>query len=228
MNNDKIPRKIRSFVRREGRMTPKQERALAQFWPRFGIDYRAAVIDFESQFARSAELVLEIGFGMGDSLLEMASKHPAVNYLGIEVHRPGVGSLLAELAAQDLKNVRVMAHDAVEVLSHCIADQTLDRVHIYFPDPWPKKRHHKRRLIQNEFINLVVQKLKTGGYLHLATDWENYAEHMLAVCNECHALENQAAIGMKSIQALRPATKFEVRGIKLGHAVWDYLFRKLG
>lgn len=221
-------RQIRSYVLREGRMTSRQKRALAELWSKFGIECREQLLDFEKIFARKAPLVLEIGFGMGQSLLQMARQHPQHNYVGIEVHAPGVGALLADLHEEGIENIRVIQQDAVEVLEHCIADNSLDKVQIYFPDPWPKKRHHKRRLIQPEFVALLIQKLKSNGTIHLATDWQNYAEHMLEVLSAAKFLENIA--GEKQFMEnknLRPITKFEKRGERLGHDVWDLLFRKI-
>lgn len=220
-------RPIRSFVRREGRMTNAQRTALETLWPQYGLAPDTA-LNADAAFGRHAALILEIGFGMGDSLAEMALADPASNYIGIEVHRPGVGNLLQKLVANEIKNIRVYCADAVEVLQHCIVDNSLDAVHIFFPDPWHKKRHHKRRLIQPAFVQQLRQKLKPGGRLHLATDWENYAEHMSGVM--CHAEGFRSggdARGVVERPDARPLTKFEKRGERLGHGVWDLIFIKI-
>jgi len=176
-------RRIRSFVRREGRMTPAQQRALDELWPRYGVDVAAELLDLDSLFDRKAPRVLEIGFGNGDALLTMARNNPQNDYLGIEVHRPGVGRLLRRLEEEDIRNVRVICADAVDVLEHNIPEDSLAAVHLFFPDPWPKKKHHKRRIMQPSFASLVASKLAASGMLHIATDWEDYAEHMMAVLN---------------------------------------------
>src|SRR3989304_3879032 len=181
-------RSIRSFVRRESRITPAQTRALKQLWPRYGIVEGATALDLSTVFGRSAPVILEIGFGNGEALAATAAAHPENNYLGIEVHRPGAGSLLRRLEAQDLHNVRVMLSDATEILAQRIADASLSAVHLFFPDPWPKKRHHKRRLVQPDFAALVARKLEPGGYFHLATDWPEYAEHMTLVLSQAAGL----------------------------------------
>ncbi len=218
---------IRSFVKREGRTTAKQLRAMQMLWPKYGVSFDGKPLDLKLLFDRSAPYILEIGFGMGQSLLEMALAHPENNYLGIEVHGPGVGSLLAEIEAHQLSNLRLMQHDAVDILKQSITDGSLSKIQIFFPDPWHKKRHHKRRLIQPEFIRLLVQKLKPGGQLHLATDWENYAEQMMQVCSANADLINHAEEGgFIENKNLRPETKFERRGLRLGHGVWDLLFVK--
>lgn len=218
-------RPIRSFVLRQGRMSNAQTRALETLLPRWGIPYREALLDLDAAFGRSAPKIIEIGFGMGDSTAAIAAAHPQNDYLGIEVHGPGVGSLLNQIEALGLTNLRVIQHDAVEVLKHMIAPASLDGVHIFFPDPWHKKKHHKRRLIQPELVALLCNKLKPGGYLHAATDWQEYAEHILAVLTAEPALANTAA-GYAPKPDYRPLTKFEQRGIKLGHGVWDIVFRK--
>lgn len=221
-------RRIRSFVRREGRMTQAQRHALTVLWQQFGVETQAP-LDTMALFGRHAPLVLEIGFGDGESLAAMASAEPAVNYLGLEVHRPGIGHLLLRAEALALTNLRVMCADAVEVLERQILDGGLDRVQIFFPDPWPKTRHHKRRLIQPPFIALLVQKLKAGGRLHIATDCEDYAHSILGLLNATPALMNQAAgNGFAPRPAGRPATKFEQRGWRLGHRSWDLLFMRRG
>lgn len=211
-------------MRREGRITDSQRRALAELWPRYGVE-AAGLLDLDALFGRKAQRHIEIGFGMGEALLAMAETHPEHDYLGIEVFRPGVGSLLARLAERDLHNARVCCADAVEVLQHCIPDASLSAVYIFFPDPWPKKRHHKRRLIQPAFVAMLAEKLETGGRLFLATDWEDYARQMLRVLSESRAFINLA--GHESFAErplLRPPTKFEKRGQALGHGVWDLAF----
>ena len=220
-------RKVRSFVLREGRLTKGQERALEVLWPRFGIDYRAEVTDPAQLFGRDAPLVLEIGYGMGASLLAMAQAEPEKNFLGIEVHTPGVGALLMGIEEKSVTNIRTLHHDAVEVLENMLPDASIDRVQLYFPDPWHKKRHHKRRIVQPAFVALLVRKLKPGGQLHFATDWQNYAEWMLEVLQAEPALTNLSTTGDYVEQpAWRPHTKFEARGERLGHGVWDLLFRR--
>ena len=220
-------RPIRSYVLRAGRMTEAQQRGYDEGWGRFGIDYDARMLDVDACFGRSGRRVLEIGFGMGQSLVEMAAADPAANCIGVEVHRPGVGKLLHGMAEQGLDNIRVYCHDAVEVLENCIPPGSLDTVQIFFPDPWHKKRHHKRRLIQPPFVELLCSRLRPGGVLHLATDWENYAEQMLEVLDASAALENLAGPGQYSPRPdYRPLTKFERRGERLGHGVWDLLYAR--
>lgn len=220
-------RRIKSFVLRAGRMTEAQQRGFDEGWPLWGIDYTPELLDFDTLFGEAGERVLEIGFGMGQSLVDMAAARPATQYLGVEVHRPGVGRLLHGALERDLSNIRVMCHDAVEVLENCIAPGSLQRVQIFFPDPWHKKRHNKRRLIQPEFTELLVSRLSPGGVLHLATDWEPYGEHMLEVLNACSSLENCASDGGYVPRPQeRPLTKFELRGQRLGHGVWDLLYRR--
>jgi len=224
---DKIKRTIRSFVRREGRMTSSQKQALENLWPRFGIEPENGVIDFEILFGRNAPVVFEIGFGMGDSMANMALLYPEKNYLGIDVHRPGVGNLLKKIEENNITNIRIMCSDAVEVLKNNIAAESLDAVYLFFPDPWPKKKHHKRRIVQPAFVQLIRSKLKNGGVFHLATDWENYAEHMVEVMQSAEGFENKGnESGFIERPDYRPLTKFENRGIKLGHGVWDILFEK--
>ena len=207
-------------------MSNAQTRALETLLPRWGIPYQETLLDLDAVFGRSAPKILEIGFGMGDSTATIAAAHPQNDYLGIEVHGPGVGSLLNQIEALGLSNLRVIQHDAVEVLKHMIAPASLDGVHIFFPDPWHKKKHHKRRLIQPEFVALLTEKLKPGGYLHAATDWKEYAEHILAVLAAEPKLVN-SAVDFAPKPDYRPLTKFEQRGIKLGHGVWDIVFRKI-
>jgi tRNA (guanine-N7-)-methyltransferase len=220
-------RAIRSFVLRQGRQTEAQKRAFTEHWPAFGLDYRGEPRAFDEAFGRPGPLVVEIGFGNGEQLLFAAEHEPDRNFIGIEVHGPGVGRLLNGLAAGNFANVRVYQHDAVEVLRQEIADAALDEVRIYFPDPWHKKRHHKRRLIQPEFVALLCDKLKSGGRLHLATDWQNYAEQMREVCAAeprlLPAVGDDAGIERPQ---WRRQTHFESRGLKLGHGVWDLLYRK--
>ena len=218
---------MRSFVLRGGRMTDAQRRGFEQGWQRWGVDYDGQAVDLDQLFGAPGERVLEIGFGMGHSLLAMAAAAPTTQFLGVEVHRPGVGKLLAGIDAQGLNNLRVFCHDAVEVLADCLAPGSLARVQIFFPDPWHKKRHHKRRLIQPEFAQLVASRLRRGGVLHLATDWQPYAQHMLEVLDACPLLENCAGAGAYSPRpAERPRTKFETRGERLGHGVRDLLYRR--
>lgn len=218
-------RKIRSFVRREGRITPSQQRALHELWPRYGVDVEDSVLDLVSLFGRRAPVILEIGFGNGRSLAEIASTNQQQDYIGIDVHRPGVGSLLLQLQESGTNNVRVICNDAVQVLQKNIADKSLDAVLLFFPDPWPKKRHHKRRIVQPDFIELVRTRLKVNGQLHMATDWQDYAEHMLAVMSANPGFVNMAPDKSYAERPdCRPMTKFEQRGRKLGHGVWDLIF----
>lgn len=220
-------RGIQSFVLRSGRMTQAQHKAIDSYWSQWGVDLEAGLIDVDQVFGRRAPLVLEIGFGMGASLCQMAKAAPEHDFIGIEVHRPGVGKLLQLMSEHNVDNIRVFCADAIQVLNHCIADNSLDRVQIYFPDPWHKKRHHKRRLIQAEFVELLVRKLKPGAILHLATDWENYAEQMMEVLTAADELHNQCGEHCFAERPdYRPETKFERRGKGLGHGVWDLLFEK--
>ena len=220
-------RRIRSYVLRAGRMTESQQRALEENWPRWGLEYGDGVLDFDAAFGRDGPRVLEVGFGMGRSLLEMAEAAPATNFIGVEVHKPGVGRLLHAIEEHGVQNIRIYRHDAVEVLRDCIPDDSLDAVHIYFPDPWHKKRHHKRRLIQPPFVALVRGKLKPGGVLHLATDWKDYAEQMMEVLSAAEGLSNTIGQGQFAPRpAHRPLTKFEQRGERLGHGVWDLVFSR--
>ena len=218
-------RHIRSFVLRQGRTSPAQQRAIATLMPRFGIPYAARQFDLDQAFDRTAPKILEIGFGMGDSTATIALAHPEIDYLALEVHTPGVGNLLKLIETEQLNNIRIMQHDAVEVLRDMIADNTLDGVHIFFPDPWHKARHNKRRLIQAPFIAQLVQKIKPGGYIHVATDWQDYAEQVLRVLSGEPLLENTAA-DYAPRPDYRPLTKFEQRGLRLGHGVWDLVFRR--
>lgn len=221
-------RRIQSFVRREGRLTPGQQKALQEQWPLWGIEADGRSIDFPTLFARDAPVVLEIGFGNGETLLHMAPMFPQWNFLGIEVHRPGVGHLLKRIAEQGLTNVRVMQEDAVEILKTQVADNSLDKVLLFFPDPWHKKKHHKRRIVQPEFVQLLRQKLKPGGQFHMATDWQQYAEYMLEVMEAAEGFNNLATEGQYSHKPdYRPVTKFERRGQRLGHGVWDLIYQKI-
>jgi tRNA (guanine-N7-)-methyltransferase len=219
-------RRIRSFVRREGRLTPAQSAAIATGWPQWGIDFLPEIQDWDARFGRQAPRFLEIGFGMGGATSEIARHHPQNDYLAIEVHRPGVGNLLKLIEMEGLTNLRLMTHDAVDVVNQMIAIDSLDGVMIFFPDPWHKARHHKRRLIQPEFVRMLVSRLKPGGTIHCATDWENYAEQMLEVLSADPQLENTAATYAER-PAYRPMTKFEARGLRLGHGVWDLVFRRI-
>lgn len=226
--SEKKHRRIRSFVLRTGRMTPGQQQAYEKHWRTWGLTLEAGQLDAETVFQRQAPLVLEIGFGMGASLVEMAEAAPDCDFIGIEVHVPGVGKLLHSVEQQQLSNIRVYCDDAVEVLERCIADNSLERIQIYFPDPWHKKKHHKRRLIQPEFVQNLRQKLKPGGVLHLATDWEHYAEHMMEVMTAAEGFSNRAdPYCFAERPDYRPVTKFEKRGERLGHGVWDILFEKM-
>lgn len=218
-------RAIRSFVARAGRMTIAQERAWRELWPRYGIDDGDLPLDFSALFGRTAPVTLEIGFGNGESLVSLAADHPGEDFVGIEVHRPGVGHLLLRADALGLANLRVLCRDAVEVLERRISDASLDTVLLYFPDPWPKKRHHKRRIVQPAFVELVARKLRPGGRFRLATDWQHYAEQMLAVAGGCGSLANEFD-GYCPRPDSRPLTRFEGRGQRLGHDVWDLCFRK--
>ncbi|WP_283742904.1 tRNA (guanosine(46)-N7)-methyltransferase TrmB [Sideroxydans sp. CL21] len=218
-------RHIRSYVLRQGRVSVAQQRAIDNLQPRYGIPYVARPLDLVQTFRRTAPVILEIGFGMGDSTATIAQAHPENDYLALEVHTPGVGNLLKLIDAGQLRNIRIMQHDAVEVLRDMIGDDTLDGVHIFFPDPWHKARHNKRRLIQSPFIAQLVRKLKPGGYIHVATDWQDYAEQVLAVLSAEPLLQNTAS-DYAPRPSYRPLTKFELRGLKLGHGVWDLVFRK--
>jgi tRNA (guanine-N7-)-methyltransferase len=218
-------RGIRSFVLRAGRMGSGQQRALETLGPRFVLPFRAAPLDWRQAFGRTAPAIVEIGFGMGDATAQIAAARPGDDFLGIEVHTPGVGALLQRVEERGLANVRIVQHDAVEVLREMIPPGTLAGIHVYFPDPWHKKRHHKRRLIQPEFARLLATRLAPGGYLHCATDWEPYAQQMLEVLAAEPAFANTAA-GYAPRPEWRPLTKFENRGLKLGHGVWDLVFTR--
>ncbi len=218
-------RHVRSYVLRQGRITRAQQHAYDALYPLYGIPYAAAPLDARALFGRSAPLVLEIGSGMGETSAAIAKAHPDTDYLAVEVHAPGVGSLLRLIEAERLANLRIVRHDAIEVLEHMIADGALAGIHLFFPDPWPKKRHHKRRILQAGFAALAARKLAPGGILHTATDWQDYADQMLAVLSAEPLLENTAA-GFAPRPGYRPLTKFERRGLGLGHAVRDLVFRR--
>jgi tRNA (guanine-N7-)-methyltransferase len=222
---DSPHRPVRSFVLRQGRLTEAQRRAREEWLPRLGVPYAAQPLDLDRLFGRAAPKVLEIGSGMGETTARIAAAHPDRDYLAVEVHTPGVGSLLAQIAAAGLTNVRVIQHDAVEVVEHMIAPASLEAVHVFFPDPWPKKRHHKRRLLQPPFIALLSDRLRAGGTMHVATDWEDYALQILELLSAEPRLANTAN-GFASRPEDRPLTKFERRGLKLGHGVWDIVFRR--
>ena len=217
---------IRSFVLRQGRISNAQRRACDVLLPKYGIPFKPDLIDLNHIFDRSAPKILEIGFGMGESTATIAQSHPENDYLAIEVHTPGVGSLLHQIETLELTNLRIIQHDAIEVLQHMLDTGCLDGVHIFFPDPWPKAKHHKRRLIQPAFITNLCKHLKQGGTLHTATDWEDYAEQMLQVMRNEQQLVNTAT-NYSFRPDYRPLTKFEQRGLKLGHSVWDLIFRKI-
>lgn len=220
-------RRIRSYVLRQGRVTQAQKRAFTDHWPLYGVEYTAQLKNFDTIFSRQAELVLEIGFGNGEQMQFAASNQANRNFIGVEVHGPGVGRLLNGLAEDKSSNVRVYQHDAVEVLKNEIPDAALSEVRIYFPDPWHKKKHNKRRLIQCDFVQLLCQKMKPGALLHLATDWENYAEHIWDICDIEPQLENKNGTrGFAPRPEWRRQTHFETRGLKLGHGVWDLLYTK--
>ncbi|MBI2311816.1 MAG: tRNA (guanosine(46)-N7)-methyltransferase TrmB [Betaproteobacteria bacterium] len=218
-------RPIRSYVLRQGRVSSAQKRAYDALLPRYGIPFSDHPLDLQALFGRNAPKILEIGFGMGETTARIAAENPANDYLGIEVHTPGVGALLKRIEERDLTNLRVIQHDAVAVLSRMIVPVSLDAVHIFFPDPWPKKRHHKRRLMQPAFVALLADRLKPGGHLHVATDWQDYARHILAVLSAEPRLRNTAR-DFSPRPGYRPRTKFETRGLRLGHGVWDLVFKR--
>ena len=222
---DEQRRAIRSFVLRQGRLSDAQRRAVDELLPRFGIPFQRVPLDVDQLFGRTAPKILEIGFGMGETTATIAQSHPECDYIGIEVHTPGVGALLRQIATLGLTNIRIVQHDAVEVLDCMIAPESLDGVHIFFPDPWPKKRHHKRRLVQPGFLAALAARMKPGAYLHVATDWEDYALQMLEVLSAERVLANTVE-EFAERPAARPETKFESRGLRLGHKVWELVFRK--
>ncbi len=212
---------------RSGRMTESQARALADLWPDFGIEFTSELLDFEQLFGSTAPVILEIGFGDGESLAQQAANEPDCNFLGIEVHPPGIGHLLITIRQLELKNIRISRNDAIDVLREQIPNNSLAGINLFFPDPWPKKRHHKRRIVQPEFASLIVGKLAAESFLHIATDWQPYAEHMLEVLDACEDLENESGRGCFSERLdSRTLTKFEARGLRLGHDVWELRYRK--
>jgi tRNA (guanine-N7-)-methyltransferase len=216
-------RTIRSFVRRTGRITPSQEKALHELWPSYGFEFTEAPLDLQALFGRQAKVVLEIGFGNGESLVQQAVLKPEQNYIGIEVHEPGVGHCLLKASDAGIVNLRLVAYDAIDVLTRQIPANSLSRLNLYFPDPWPKKRHHKRRIVQPEFLNLVADRLAPGGTLHIATDWSDYADHidlMIAQSDRFDICERREHGGDRPFD--RPRTKFERRGLKKGHRIWDW------
>lgn len=227
---EKPHRPIRSFVLRQGRLTAGQQRAFDNLWPRFGIDYDARPFDFSVLFGNDRPVFLEIGFGNGESLASMAEAHPEHNYLGIEVHGPGVGHLLIRIETLGLENIRILRHDAIEVLQHCIPTGSLQGLFLFFPDPWHKKRHHKRRILNPAFVTELGRVIRPGGFFHAATDWEDYALQMMSVLSAADALfENSAGSGQYTPRPdYRPLTKFEQRGHRLGHGVWDLIFTRRG
>ena len=226
--NGRPLRRIRSFVRRQGRLTKGQQLALDNFWPEMGVEYQPQPLDLAQLFGREAPVVLEIGFGMGASLVTMAQNNPQQNFLGLEVHAPGVGACLASAKEANVDNLRVMCHDAVEVLENMIPDNSLRMVQLFFPDPWHKARHNKRRIVQVPFAELVMRKLKLGGVFHMATDWEDYAKHMLEVMSSIDGYKNQSeSHDYVPRPETRPLTKFEQRGHRLGHGVWDLMFERV-
>ena len=221
-------RTIRSFVRRAGRLTPPQQRALEELWPTYGVDFRPDGLDLDELFGRNAPRTLEIGFGNGETLVQQALSDPSSDFIGIEVHEPGVGHCLLTTQKAGITNLRLIAHDAIEVLQLQIAASSLQRINLYFPDPWPKKRHHKRRIVQAAFLNLCADRLLSGGSLHIATDWANYAEHIddeLAASDRFFCAERREHDGENPLD--RPGTKFERRGLRHGHRIWDWRFQRV-
>lgn len=228
-NIDENKRRIKSFVLRQGRMSQSQQRAMDNNWPKFGLEVENGLLDLDQLFGQeNAPTIIEIGFGMGTSLAEMAEANPEQNYIGIEVHRPGVGALLKLVEEKGLTNVRVFNHDAIEVLEKCIPKESLTAVYLFFPDPWHKKRHNKRRIVQPEFAKTIASHLKLGGHFHMATDWEDYSEHMMEVMSAAPDFNNtQTGTEFTPRPDYRPLTKFEARGHRLGHGVWDLIFEKV-
>lgn len=225
MNNDRASGRIRSYVLRQGRLTSGQAYALENYWSKYGLDHQSGQLDLDKEFKRRAPRTIDIGVGMGDTSLQMAACFPENDYLAIDVHQPGIGSLLRQIEEDKLSNIRVMCNDVIEILSGQIPDNSFDQAFIFFPDPWPKKRHHKRRLINNSFLNLLVAKLKTNACIHIATDWQELAEHMMSVCDSHPSLNNMAGPGYFSPRPLwRPLTKFEKRGTNLNHRVFDLTY----
>lgn len=228
-NHDPKPlRKVRSFVKRTGRLSESQREALETLWPKWGLEAQASSYDWQAVFGRQAEVVLDIGFGMGHSLLALAESHPHQNFVGIEVHESGVANVLKGIEEKQLSNIRLFQGDAVDLLQQCFADHCLAKVLLFFPDPWHKKRHHKRRLVQQDFIALLEQKLIDQGVFHVATDWQAYAQHVLEMMAECPGFVNQVPSGgYNQRPPQRPLTKYEQRGLKLGHQIWDLIFQKV-
>lgn len=228
-SNKDVPfmRRIRSFVLREGRLTTGQEKALNELFPVWGIEFEDKVLDLKEVFGNDNPVTVEIGFGMGQSLAQMAKDDPNRNFLGIEVHTPGVGALLSLIKENNLTNIRIIRHDAVEILEKMLQNESIDRLQLFFPDPWHKARHHKRRIVNDEFIKLVVTKLKIRGIIHMATDWEDYSEQMLQVLSNFKELKNLSKDGFLEVRPQeRPLTKFEARGLRLGHVIRDIKFQK--
>ena len=227
-NENPAPRRaIKSFVLRQGRLTNAQQNALENHWQDYGIDFSEQLLDYPALFGNDHEIIVEIGFGDGDSLLQQAINQPQYNFIGIEVHGPGVGHLIHNANAQNIHNIKVIRHDAIDVLTQQIADDSIQQLQLFFPDPWHKKRHHKRRIIKQSFIELIQKKIRTGGFFHMATDWQHYAEHMLAEMDQAGAFRNIAGTGNYSEnKGTRCETKFERRGIRLGHGVWDLIYQK--
>ncbi len=222
------PRSIRSFVRRSGRITASQQNALQDLWPQFGLEFAAAELDLQDLFQRDANTCLEIGFGNGDTLVQQAQENPQQNYIGVEVHEPGVGHCLNAARKADITNLRLIVHDAIDVLQRQMAVDSLNRINLYFPDPWPKKRHHKRRIVQPCFLELCADRLRSGGALHIATDWANYAEHIDAVLGASARFKVSERREHNGDQPLdRPRTKFERRGLRKGHRIWDWRFERI-
>lgn len=226
-SNTAFKRTIKSFIRRRGRQTDAQTSALEQYWPQYGLKIEQGPLDLKTLFPTANKYALEIGFGMGSSFITMAEHEPDMGFIGIEVHEPGVGNVLAHAAQHHLQNIRVYSEDAVEVLKQCIPDNSLDRFQLFFPDPWPKKRHHKRRLVQSDFMQLLLKKLKSGAIIMMATDWKNYAEQMMEVLSAQPELENTFGVQQFAPdRGNRPETKFERRGIELGHEIFDLIFKR--
>lgn len=228
LDDKRFIRRIRSFVKREGRLTTGQQRAIEEFFPRYGIVFQESPLNFAESFQRVAPCILEIGFGDGSSLVEMAAQNPLQNYIGIEVHRPGVGNILLQIEKRELNNIRVIHYDAVDVLNKMITNNSLHAVYLFFADPWHKTRHRKRRLVQSEFVQLLRNKLKVDGVFHMATDWQDYAKHMMRVMSNAEGFANTSGINNYIDRPdYRPLTKFEQRGKRLGHGVWDLIFKKV-
>lgn len=215
-------KRIRSFVRRAGRITSAQQHALKEYWPQYGIDYEPSLLNLDQVFGRCANRILEIGFGNGELLVATAAENPQTDFIGVEVHEPGIGHCMLRLFEQSLTNVRLIRHDAIDVLEKQIPDGALHGINLFFPDPWPKKRHHKRRIVQPDFVMLLSRKIEPGGFFHPATDWANYAEHIGATVSA-----NPAFTGLGTKTSKRPETKFELRGKRLGHEIWERVYRRV-